>query len=223
MSFTAKRTYLTLFQQSSSFKFLDSLASSVASVWLATVIAVKKRYPLQPLLLIAFCADIYTYDSWLHHVGLCPSRLVESSLQTSQSRWYLNPSTEAHIVSSYDSHLQFLLSVDAVAIKCDEQDSIHLLLDELDATNALTALDALACLLRVVNQALKVGGDYLPQIKSNRPTLPQELKDSFPRTGWGVPCTKKKTSDTGALKRIRWRVLSLVPRCRRILMYLRIG
>jgi transposase in ISPg2 len=44
----------------------------------------------------------------------------------------LSPNTESHIASAYNPHLQPVLSVDAVPIKCNELESIRRLLDELD-------------------------------------------------------------------------------------------
>lgn len=87
----------------------------------------------------------------------------------------LNPNTESHIVSAYNPHLQLVLSVDAVPIKCNVLESIRRLLDELDVTNALITLDALGIQRQVADQLLQVGGDYLHQVKSNQPTLLQEL------------------------------------------------
>ena len=64
------------------------------------------------------------------------------------------------IISAYDPHIQLVLSVDAVPIKSNELESIHLLLDELDVTNALVTLDALGCQRQVADQILQVGGNY---------------------------------------------------------------
>lgn len=44
----------------------------------------------------------------------------------------LSPNTESHIASAYNPHLQPVLSVDAVPIKCNELKSIRRLLDKLD-------------------------------------------------------------------------------------------
>ena len=107
----------------------------------------------------------------------------------------LSPNIESHIVSAYDPHLQLVLSVDAVPIKCNELESIRRLLDELDVTNALITLDALGCQRQVADQILQVGGNYLLQVKSNQPTLLQEIEDSFPKTGKG--CTLHKEEDLG--------------------------
>ena len=102
----------------------------------------------------------------------------------------LSPNTESHIVSAYDPHLPLVLSVDAVPIKCNELESIRRLLDELDVMNALIMLDALGCQRQVADQILQIGGNYLLQVKSNQPTLLQELQDSFPKTDKG--CTLHK-------------------------------
>ena len=107
----------------------------------------------------------------------------------------LSPNTESHIVSAYDPHLQLVLSVDAVPINCNELESICRLLDELDVTNALITLDTLGCQRQVADQILQVGGNYLLQVKSNQPTLLQEIEDSFPKTGKG--CTLHKEEDLG--------------------------
>ena len=107
----------------------------------------------------------------------------------------LNPNTESHIVSAYDPHLQLVLSVDAVPIKCNELESIRRLLDEQDVTNALITLDALGCQRQVAEQILQVGGNYFLQVKSNQPTLLQELQDCFPKTSKG--CTLHKEEDLG--------------------------
>ena len=87
----------------------------------------------------------------------------------------LSPNTKSHTVSAYDPHLQLVFSADAVLIKCNELESIRRLLDELDVTNALITLDALGLQRQVADQILQVGGNYLLQVKSNQPTLLQEL------------------------------------------------
>ena len=95
----------------------------------------------------------------------------------------------------YDPHLQLVLSVDVVPIKCNELESIRRLLDELDVTNALITLDALGCQLLVTEQILLVGGNYFLQVKSKQPTLLQSSKAAFPKTGKG--CTLHKEEDLG--------------------------
>jgi len=107
----------------------------------------------------------------------------------------LSPNTESHIVSAYNPHLHLVISVDAVPIKCNELESIRRLLGELDVTNALITLDTLGCQRQVADQILQVGGNYLVQVKSNQPTLLQEIEDSFPQTGKG--CTLYKEEDLG--------------------------
>lgn len=103
--------------------------------------------------------------------------------------------TPSHTSYRLMTHLQLVLSVDAVPIKCNELESIRRLLDELDVTNALITLDALGCQRQVADQILQVGDNYLLQAKSNQPTLLQEIEDSFPKTGKG--CTLHKEEDLG--------------------------
>lgn len=107
----------------------------------------------------------------------------------------LSPNTESHIVSAYDPHLQLVFSVDAVPIKCNELESIRRLLDEQDVTNTLITQDALGYQRQVAEQILQVGGNYFLQVKSNQPTLLQELQDCFPKTSKG--CTLHKEEDLG--------------------------
>ena len=112
----------------------------------------------------------------------------------------LSPDTESRIVSAYDPHLQLVLSVDAVPVKRDELDSIRRLLDELDVTDALISLDALGCQRQVAEQVLEVGGHYLFQVKSNQPTLLQELEDSFPKTNKGFTLNKEEDLGHGRIE-----------------------
>ena len=88
-----------------------------------------------------------------------------------------------------------VLSADTVPIKRNELDFICRILDELDLTNALISLDVLGFQSQVADQILQVGGNYLLQVKSNQPTLLQELQDCFPKTGKG--CTLHKEEDLG--------------------------
>lgn len=62
-------------------------------------------------------------------------------------------------------------------------------------TNALITLDALGYQRQVAEQILQVGGNYFLQVKSNQPTLLQELQDCFPKTSKG--CTLHKEEDLG--------------------------
>ena len=123
----------------------------------------------------------------------------------------LSPDTESHIVSAYDPHLQLVLSVDAVPVKRNELDSIRRLLDELDVTDALISLDALGCQRQVAEQVLEVGGHYLFQVKSNQPTLLQELEDSFPRTNKGFTLNKEEDLGHGRSETRQMKSLVLSP------------
>ena len=123
----------------------------------------------------------------------------------------LSPDTESHIVSAYDPHLQLVLSVDAVPVKRNELDSIRRLLDELDVTDALISLDALGCQRQVAEQVLEVGGHYLFQVKSNQPTLLQELEDSFPRTNKGFTLSKEEDLGHGRIETRQMKSLVLSP------------
>ncbi|EHG21710.1 hypothetical protein HMPREF9332_01656 [Alloprevotella rava F0323] len=123
----------------------------------------------------------------------------------------LSPDTESHVVSAYGPHLQLVLSVDAVPIKRNELDSIRRLLDELDVTDALISLDALGCQRQVAEQVLEVGGHYLLQVKSNQPTLLQELEDSFPRTNKGFTLNKEEDLGHGRIEKRQMKSLVLSP------------
>ena len=123
----------------------------------------------------------------------------------------LSPDTESHVVSAYGPHLQLVLSVDAVPIKRNELDSIRRLLDELDVTDALISLDALDCQRQVAEQVLEVGGHYLLQVKSNQPTLLQELEDSFPRTNKGFTLNKEEDLGHGRIEKRQMKSLVLSP------------
>lgn len=74
------------------------------------------------------------------------------------------------------------------------------LLDELEVTGALISLDALGCQRSVAEQILNCGGDYLLQVKSNQPTLLQELEDSFPKVHKGYKRHKEEDFGHGALR-----------------------
>ena len=124
-----------------------------------------------------------------------------------------SPNTESHIVSAYDPHLQLVLSVDAVPIKCNELESIRRLLDELDVTNTLITLDTLGCQRQVAEQILQVGGNYLLQVKSNQTTLLQELEDSFPKTGKGCTLHKKEDFGHGRIETRQMKSLVLTITC----------
>ena len=123
----------------------------------------------------------------------------------------LSPDTESHVVSAYGPHLQLVLSVDAVPVKRNELDSIRRLLDELDVTDALISLDALGCQRQVAEQVLEVGGHYLLQVKSNQPTLLQELEDSFPRTNKGFTLNKEEDLGHGRIEKRQMKSLVLSP------------
>ena len=123
----------------------------------------------------------------------------------------LSPDTESHIVSVYDPHLQLGLSVDAGPIKRNGLDSIRRFLDELGVTDALISLDALGCQRQVAEQVLEVGGHYLLQVKSNQPTLLQELEDSFPRTNKGFTLNKEEDLGHGRIETRQMKSLVLSP------------
>ena len=123
----------------------------------------------------------------------------------------LSPNTESHIASAYNPHLHLVLSMDAVPIKCNKLESIRRLLDELDVTNALITLDALGFQRQVADQILQIGGNYLVQVKSNQPTLLQEIEDSFPKTGKGCTLYKEEDLGHGCIETRQMKSLVLTP------------
>ena len=123
----------------------------------------------------------------------------------------LRSDTESHVVSAYGPHLQLVLSVDIVPVKRNELDSIRRFLDELDVTDALISLDALGCQRQVAEQVLEIGGHYLLQVKSNQPTLLQELEDSFPRTNKGFTLNKEEDLGHGRIEKRQMKSLVLSP------------
>jgi len=123
----------------------------------------------------------------------------------------LSPDTESHIVSAYDPHLQFVLSMDAVPVKRNELDAIRRLLDELDVTDALITIDAIGCQHDVAEQVLEAGGDYVLQVKGNQPTLLQELEDSFPNISKGYTVNKEEGLEHGRIEHRQMKSVVLSP------------
>lgn len=111
----------------------------------------------------------------------------------------LAPDTESHIVSVYDPDLGVVLPLDAVPLKL-KLDFIRRLLGELDVTNALISMDAMGCQRQVVEQIVDAGGDYLLQVKSNQPTLLQELEDRFPKLQKGYTVNKEEDLGYGHIE-----------------------
>lgn len=123
----------------------------------------------------------------------------------------LNPDIESHIVSAYDPHLQLVLSTDAVPMKRNELDSIARLLDELQVTGALISMDAMGCQTGIAEQIMQAGGDYLLQVKSNQPTLLQEMQDSFPKVHKGYKLHKEDDLGHGRMETRQMKSLVLTP------------
>ena len=102
----------------------------------------------------------------------------------------LGSNTESQIVSAYDPHLQLILSVDAVPIKCNELESIRRFLDELDvylgedgwskcAGEAAKNMELLAKIDLFTLQCLKAKlGKSIPRMQMLLPKLtPMQLFD----------------------------------------------
>ena len=138
-----------------------------------------------------------------------PTRQICIDGKTMRGVKKLAPDTESHIVSAYDPDLGVVLSLDAVPLKRNELDSIRRLLDELDVTNALISMDAMGCQRQVAEQIVNAGGDYLLQVKSNQPTLLQELEDSFPRLQKGYTVNKEEDLGHGRIEKREMKSLVL--------------
>lgn len=86
-----------------------------------------------------------------------------------------------HLVSAWASRQRLVLGQEAVAAKGNEITAIPLLLERLELTGALVTIDAIGCQREIAEAIRAKGADYLLALKSNWPTLAEDVRLYFDR------------------------------------------
>lgn len=81
-----------------------------------------------------------------------------------------------HMVSAWASSQRLVLGQQACEAKSNEIAAIPLLLERLALAGALVTIDAMGCQTRIAQAILERGGDYLLAVKSNQPSLHDEIR-----------------------------------------------
>jgi len=81
-----------------------------------------------------------------------------------------------HLVSAWAAGNHLTLGQESVDEKSNEITAIPRLLAVLDLTGALVTIDAMGCQRAIARQVVERGGDYVPAVKDNQPTLYAEVE-----------------------------------------------
>jgi len=88
-----------------------------------------------------------------------------------------------HLVSAFATTARLVLGQEAVSDKSNEITAIPILLERLAANDGLkgatVSIDAIACNATIATAIKAAGADYLLAVKSNQPTLRDEIEDYF--------------------------------------------
>jgi predicted transposase YbfD/YdcC len=88
-----------------------------------------------------------------------------------------------HLVSAFATTARLVLGQEAVSDKSNEITAIPILLERLAANDglkgAIVSIDAIACNATIATAIKAAGAEYLLAVKSNQPTLRDEIEDYF--------------------------------------------
>jgi predicted transposase YbfD/YdcC len=76
-----------------------------------------------------------------------------------------------HMAPAWASRQRLVLGQEAVDVKSNEIIAIPLLLERLELTDALVTIDAMGTQVKIAENIVRRGGDYLLALKENRPAL----------------------------------------------------
>lgn len=84
-----------------------------------------------------------------------------------------------HLVSAWASEERLVLGQMAIPEGSNEITAVPALLALLDLDGVMVTMDAMHCQKKTAEQIVEAGGDYLMRVKSNQPSLHQELRLFF--------------------------------------------
>lgn len=104
-----------------------------------------------------------------------------------------------HLVSAWASEHRLVLAQAKVQDKSNEITAIPVLLELLDLSGCIVTLDAMGTQKRIARQIHDAGADYILSLKSNHPTLFQQVEQWFQQahSGSTLPTPREHTTETG--------------------------
>lgn len=87
-----------------------------------------------------------------------------------------NKKAAIHMVSAWAVHNSLCFGQLATKAKSNEITAIPKLLELLDLQEVTVTIDAIGCQKKIARQIVEQGGDYVLAVKSNQPTLHEEIK-----------------------------------------------
>lgn len=107
------------------------------------------------------------------------------------------------IVSAWATEQNLVLGQSKVDKKSNEKTAIPELLESLDLKNALVSIDAMGCNVKIANQIVAGGGDYLLALKKNNKDLHEEVADWLKRDRTDFDRYEKTDATGGRIERRR--------------------
>ena len=109
-----------------------------------------------------------------------PIALDGKAMRGSRKRGVDNVVRMAGVVSAWATSRGLTLAQVRVDEKSNEITAIPKLLDLLDISGALVTIDSIGCQTEIAAKIVRLGGDYLLQVKGNQPHLHEDIRSLFP-------------------------------------------
>jgi predicted transposase YbfD/YdcC len=118
-----------------------------------------------------------------------------------------------HMVSAWATENRVVLGQVATEAKSNEITAIPRLLELLVLKGCIVTIDAMGCQMKIAEQIVKAGADYVLALKGNQGTLAEEVEEAFidadakDYTGLDSQVTETTERDHGRLETRRYRTL----------------
>jgi len=120
------------------------------------------------------------FMKWMAALAQSPCRLIALDGKALRHSFDTADQKAAiHMISAWSQENQLVLGQLATQAKSNEITAIPELLELLDLQGAVVTADAMNCQKSIAEKIVDQGGDYLLQVKSNQPSLHQDLELLF--------------------------------------------
>jgi predicted transposase YbfD/YdcC len=143
----------------------------------------------------------HCFEQWVHQlVRELGVRLIAVDGKSSRGAYDREAGTSAlHLVSAWASEHRLVLAQTKVQDKSNEITAIPALLELLDLSGCIVTLDAMGTQKSIAHQIHAAGADYILSLKSNHPTLFQQVNGWFQgaQAENALPTPTSHTTETG--------------------------
>lgn len=159
---------------------------SAKQEWLQTCLALPNGIPSHDTFRRVFCrldptSFLRCWQRWIDVLssGLGLKRLAIAGKVARRSLDRATGKAALHLVSAWATEQRLVLGQVAVDKKSNEITAIPKLLELLDVSGAIVAIDAMGCQKDIAAKMRAGGGDYVLSVKDNQPHLLADLEQGF--------------------------------------------